>query len=75
MVVKRCVSGDVVSLRFESSVILYGSETEVFPVFLPFLFESSVILYGSERRHPLQKLLPVFESSVILYGSERTTAA
>ena len=35
---------------FESSVILQGTKTVTFPVFLRLLFESSVILQGTKTR-------------------------
>ena len=36
------------NLRFESSVISYGSKTQIMILQLHYLFESSVISYGSK---------------------------
>ena len=61
---------EIWSLRFESSVISYGSEA-IFDVSKSSrLFESSVISYGSEAYLMLSRLCILFESSVISYGSE-----
>ena len=38
----------ILNLRFESSVILWGSKTVRFAQFACHLFESSVILWGSK---------------------------
>ena len=73
----RCCSGiflfarlNFASLRFESSVISYGSETIGVDQSYTRTFESSVISYGSETYlfSPVFSLW--FESSVISYGSE-----
>ena len=50
----RCCSGHLIlarsiyDLRFESSVISYGSEAVLRNMSVPVVFESSVISYGSE---------------------------
>ena len=59
-------------LRFESSVISYGSQTHIFLHMLQALFESSVISYGSQTFNPAVMKAFVFESSVISYGSQTT---
>ena len=57
-------------LRFESSVISYGSQTYLQSLISSATFESSVISYGSQTY--LQSLIAsaTFESSVISYGSQ-----
>ena len=57
-------------LRFESSVISYGSQTDLFEVMEDKRFESSVISYGSQTNLMLRLMSTVFESSVISYGSQ-----
>ena len=57
-------------LRFESSVISYGSQTLKYLLNLKHLFESSVISYGSQTNLMLRLMSTVFESSVISYGSQ-----
>ena len=57
-------------LRFESSVILYGSQAQSHVPRLVCLFESSVILYGSQAFPDADLSVLSFESSVILYGSQ-----
>ena len=72
----RCCSGHLIlarsvcDLRFESSVISYGSETRwrLRPGHAQ--FESSVISYGSETAYCDILTMRRFESSVISYGSE-----
>ena len=55
---------------FESSVILYGSQTVTMYTKDKKTFESSVILYGSQT-FQISSIFPTrFESSVILYGSQ-----
>ncbi len=58
------------NLRFESSVISYGSEPYAPSVKRTRSFESSVISYGGETIRHGQEHEPPFESSVISYGSE-----
>ena len=57
-------------LRFESSVISYGSETTTVWWTKRWMFESSVISYGSETTPKAVSATAWFESSVISYGSE-----
>ena len=57
-------------LRFESSVISYGSQTNKDINRTSDWFESSVISYGSQTDTDSIHLLDVFESSVISYGSQ-----
>ena len=57
-------------MRFESSVISYGSKTMDRSESLASRFESSVISYGSKTFHVSMSLLAEFESSVISYGSK-----
>ena len=70
MVVKQAGSAIECRDRFESSVILYGSQTLSCPHPLLIEFESSVILYGSQTERGGLQRAEVFESSVILYGSQ-----
>ena len=58
------------NLRFESSVILYGSQTHALIAQADGAFESSVILYGSQTYITWCWRNDWFESSVILYGSQ-----
>ena len=57
-------------LRFESSVISYGSQTDLLDTVLPRQFESSVISYGSQTEICGRIRERLFESSVISYGSQ-----
>ena len=72
----RCCSGHLIlarsiyDLRFESSVISYGSEARKAGGNGPPSFESSVISYGSEAPAACFFTFTLFESSVISYGSE-----
>ena len=50
MVVKRAGGAAAAGSQFESSVILYGSQTSMAVFSFFFAFESSVILYGSQTR-------------------------
>ena len=56
--------------RFESSVILEGSKTELLCFTQRIQFESSVILEGSKTQGYSLLLSEWFESSVILEGSK-----
>ena len=56
-------------MRFESSVISYGSQTIHYVFNGLFLFESSVISYGSQTGFSINVGFFKFESSVISYGS------
>ncbi len=58
------------NLRFESGVVLYGSQTVVLLLLLCFRFESGVVLYGSQTRRKKQLPYQRFESGVVLYGSQ-----
>ena len=58
------------ALRFESSVISYGSEAKKDGHEGRWEFESSVISYGSEADGGRAMIQMRFESSVISYGSE-----
>ena len=57
-------------LRFESSVISYGSQTAIKKDGQITGFESSVISYGSQTKGCLHISKTLFESSVISYGSQ-----
>ena len=57
-------------LRFESSVISYGSQTDGVNDDTTALFESSVISYGSQTYLLIFHRIQTFESSVISYGSQ-----
>ena len=57
-------------LRFESSVISYGSKTVNTRNVYRNGFESSVISYGSKTHGKEETEGCVFESSVISYGSK-----
>ena len=57
-------------LKFESSVISYGSKTDIFQNKKYHWFESSVISYGSKTQIERNKDDTQFESSVISYGSK-----
>ena len=57
-------------MRFESSVISYGSQTPVIGLIAACLFESSVISYGSQTEIKEKRRENAFESSVISYGSQ-----
>ena len=58
------------NLRFESSVISYGSQTINNGLLSYLPFESSVISYGSQTRVECIFTRFQFESSVISYGSQ-----
>ena len=58
------------NLRFESRVILDGSQTPTFMVFLTLQFESRVILDGSQTLSVFSQRSSRFESRVILDGSQ-----
>ena len=60
----------IFKLRFESSVISYGSQTELLTYNSYYRFESSVISYGSQTRIFCANRTLQFESSVISYGSQ-----
>ena len=60
----------IFKLRFESSVISYGSQTELLTYNSYYRFESSVISYGSQTHKPSKRYNCWFESSVISYGSQ-----
>lgn len=72
----RCCSGHLIlawsihDLRFESSVISYGSEA--LPVCMEFRdkFESSVISHDSEALLLLIICFMRFESNILSYGSD-----
>ena len=70
MVVKQSAGLNGYTKKFESSVILYGSQTCRAIQSKWIWFESSVILYGSQTVCSPYKWLASFESSVILYGSQ-----
>ena len=57
-------------LRFESSVVLYGTQTMgcIEDSLEP--FESSVVLYGTQTLIFVFLYLFMFESSVVLYGTQ-----
>ena len=55
------------SFPFESSVISYGSQTNMAPVEGGDKFESSVISYGSQTTDAPEHYADKFESSVISY--------
>ena len=57
-------------MKFESSVISYGSQTYVGFLCVYCTFESSVISYGSQTDTGSLSVRPSFESSVISYGSQ-----
>ena len=57
-------------LRFESSVISYGSQTKFSFSTATDRFESSVISYGSQTNVSAPGGPMLFESSVISYGSQ-----
>ena len=69
-----CNTGVVVAfifkLRFESSVISYGSQTTSPQAIKMYAFESSVISYGSQTKRAKKVHALTFESSVISYGSQ-----
>ena len=56
--------------KFESSVISYGSQTEIQIRLQGIKFESSVISYGSQTPLSGDTYVVWFESSVISYGSQ-----
>ena len=58
------------NLRFENSVISYGSQTESAPKLLTDGFENSVISYGSQTNKMIIWCCRAFENSVISYGSQ-----
>ena len=58
------------NLRFESSVISYGSKTNMLKLKIFRWFESSVISYGSKTKKDISERVELFESSVISYGSK-----
>ena len=72
-----CNTGVVVAfifkLRFESSVISYGSQTRTKRKERQSKFESSVISYGSQTFRNFTINYGLFESSVISYGSQTST--
>ena len=57
-------------IRFESSVISYGSKAPIVDPPPQEKFESSVISYGSKAKDILLTERSKFESSVISYGSK-----
>jgi len=61
--------------KFESSVNLYGGQTEVDYRNVCFWFESSVNLYGGQTKMCTSQPVPPFESSVNLYGGQTTGLA
>ena len=58
------------NLRFESSVISFGSKTKSLISSVSGLFESSVISFGSKTMQAIRRLVTSFESSVISFGSK-----
>ena len=70
MVVKRRKVAKSRMLKFESSVISYGSKTVTSLAKKSLVFESSVISYGSKTATFFNVVLNSFESSVISYGSK-----
>ena len=52
-------------LGFESSVVLYGTQTYQGIDYCSDEFESSVVLYGTQTRHGVVVVLEKFESSAI----------
>ena len=58
------------NLRFESSVISFGSKTSTFVLKTPPGFESSVISFGSKTFYAAEFGPFKFESSVISFGSK-----
>ena len=62
-------------VKFESSVILWGSKTSNNLIFSTSPFESSVILWGSKTPQEAGTPQQMFESSVILWGSKTVPLA
>ena len=62
------------NLRFESSVIRYGTQAVGLYINGEVWFESSVIRYGTQAIVEIIFPLPQFESSVIRYGTQAETA-
>lgn len=60
-------------LRFESSVISYGSQTIRGKQPINATFESSVVSYGSQTCFLVDVRPTEFESSVVSYGSQTVT--
>ena len=60
----------ILKLRFESSVVSYGSQTIPPSNILSMLFESSVVSYGSQTVQAQKVATQMFESSVVSYGSQ-----
>ena len=57
-------------LRFESSVISYGCQTQLLSLSGLLPFESSVISYGCQTNRKTVNSYGTFESSVISYGCQ-----
>ena len=70
MVVKPAISNLAVADKFESRVILDGSQTPRPSLLWLLSFESRVILDGSQTGRQRQVLHSRFESRVILDGSQ-----
>ena len=70
MVVKPQVDGAVTAAKFESCVVLDGSQTKKNPAIWFILFESCVVLDGSQTSAQLVQLPFEFESCVVLDGSQ-----
>ena len=70
MVVKPVGNKEEVCVKFESRVILDGSQTLMLIRRCPILFESRVILDGSQTRGWRASFDWLFESRVILDGSQ-----
>ena len=75
MGLKHCIFCDPPCSQFDSSVILYGTETGVEREEIAVMFDSSVILYGTETTFTIGEIQRMFDSSVILYGTETLVAA
>ena len=70
MVVKQYGRHTPSGARFESRVILDGSQTSKSTDVEPYVFESRVILDGSQTTVSTKILRTLFESRVILDGSQ-----
>ncbi len=60
---------EICDLRFENSVILYGTQTAICYVTILSEFENSVILYGTQTVTVCGQIDYLFENSVILRQS------
>ena len=70
LVVRRTLTLQIKNLRFESSVILNGTQTLKSLSFFSSSFESSVILNGTQTWSLFRSTQTLFESSVILNGTQ-----